>query len=186
MVHTLRMNRGYKFEKYIIEELNTEGWQARRLGGSSVGLPDIAATNNKESLILAIEAKSTVGKYCSVPQDQIIRCNDLLNLFGVYKNTKIILAFKFGTKGKKGNTIYHFLIIPYINTIILNNIKSINCNKDGFVTIIHNKGFILTDKYDKHYDEFSIFTYHNIGQLKKVVIEELHITDKVGILTRAK
>ena len=31
---------------------------ARRLGGSSTGLPDIVAVNNKASILLSIEAKS--------------------------------------------------------------------------------------------------------------------------------
>ena len=47
---------------------------ARRLGGSSTGLPDIVAVNNTESILLSIEAKSGTSNSIYVPDDQIGRC----------------------------------------------------------------------------------------------------------------
>jgi hypothetical protein len=37
---------------------------ARRLGGSSTWLPDIVAANNKDAILLSIEAKSGSGMLC--------------------------------------------------------------------------------------------------------------------------
>ena len=45
----------------------------RRLGGSSTGLPDIVAVNNKEATLLSIEAKSGTGDALYV---RPINCND--------------------------------------------------------------------------------------------------------------
>ena len=47
---------------------------AKRLGGSSVGLPDIVAVNNNKGILLVIEAKSGTGESLYVPSDQIERC----------------------------------------------------------------------------------------------------------------
>lgn len=95
----LRRSRGYGYEHRLVEKINAiPGWQARRLGGSSTGLPDIVATNNDKSILLTIEAKSGVGGALYVPPDQIERCELVDKMFSLYKERHIILAFKFLSK----------------------------------------------------------------------------------------
>ena len=67
----IRRSRGYNFEYRLVKQLNSKKWIARRLGGSSTGLPDIVAVNNSESILLSIEAKTATSNSIYVPQDQI-------------------------------------------------------------------------------------------------------------------
>jgi Holliday junction resolvase len=84
-------------------------WKARRLGGSSIGLPDIIAVNNIEAVLLSIEAKSGTGDALYVPSDQINRCLQIRDMFSFYKSRHAILAFKFMRKKRfkrKGQIVY--------------------------------------------------------------------------------
>jgi len=70
--------------------------------------------------VIAIEAKSTVANIVYVPQDQIERCRDWVNQFGVYDAKKVILAFKFGQTIQKiknklvsRKLIYFYKIFPH-------------------------------------------------------------------------
>ena len=92
-----RRNRGYSFENSIVKEFNdSDGWIAKRLGSPSTALPDVMCVNDFYKTVIAIEAKSTVQNYAYVPQDQIERCRDWVNMFGVYDTKHVVLAFKFG------------------------------------------------------------------------------------------
>lgn len=95
LLTNIRRSRGYSFEYKLVKLLSNGDWTARRLGGSSTGLPDIIAVNNKESILLSIEAKSATGNSIYVPPDQIGRCFDITKMFGIYQERYIILAFKF-------------------------------------------------------------------------------------------
>ena len=53
----IRRSRGYNFEYRLVKQLNTGEWIARRLGGSSTGLPDIVAVNNTDSIIIINRGK---------------------------------------------------------------------------------------------------------------------------------
>jgi len=89
--------------------MNSGSWHARRLGGSSTGLPDIVAVNNTDGILLTIEAKSGTSDILYVPQDQVERCLDVRNMFGIYPTRHIILAFKFMSKKRfrrKNQTVY--------------------------------------------------------------------------------
>lgn len=92
-----RRERGYAFEKRIVDFFNGQPhWQARRLGGSSTGLPDVAITNNEASVLYTVEAKSNkVGNEAYIDNDQIVRCLDVLDFLGAYKKKQVIFAFKF-------------------------------------------------------------------------------------------
>jgi Holliday junction resolvase len=94
----IRRSRGYNFEYKLVKKLNLGKWMARRLGGSSTGLPDIVAVNNKASILLSIEAKSGTSDTIYVPNDQIDRCFLITEMFGIYSYRHIILAFKFMRK----------------------------------------------------------------------------------------
>lgn len=108
-INKIRRNRGYSFEHVLVQKLNINAWNARRLGGSSANLPDIVAVNNKESIFLSIEAKSGTADNLYVPSDQIQRCFQIRDMFQVYKTAHVILAFKFMRKKRireEGKTVY--------------------------------------------------------------------------------
>ena len=94
----IRRSRGYSFEHTLALRLNQGNWNARRLGGSSVGLPDIIAVNNKDAVLLSIEAKSGTGDVLYVPSDQTVRCLLISSMFSFYCERHSILAFKFSRK----------------------------------------------------------------------------------------
>ena len=94
----IRRSRGYSYEHTLVQRLNNGSWIARRLGGSSTGLPDIVAVNNREATLLSIEAKSGTGDALYVRPDQLQRCLLIRDMFGYYKSKHVILAFKFMKK----------------------------------------------------------------------------------------
>ena len=105
--------------------------------------------NNKDSTIYAIEAKSITTLSAYIPQDEIQRCYDILDVFSLYKNRFVWFAFKFGVnrstyqkiENKKGHKIklndkkkiYLFKIHNIEN---LNNINSVSCNSSGQLSIL--------------------------------------------------
>lgn len=98
-----RRQRGYFWEDTLVKRFNAlKDWKAFRLGSPSVALPDILAVNNKNSTILTIEAKSGTVDRLPVPYDQILRCLNWVDNFGVYNNRKVVLAFKFLSKKRIG------------------------------------------------------------------------------------
>lgn len=105
----IRRSRGYNYEHTLVQRLNYGYWHARRLGGSSTGLPDIVAVNNTDGIMLTIEAKSGTSDILYVPQDQLERCMIVRNMFGIYPTRHIILAFKFMNKKRfrrNNETVY--------------------------------------------------------------------------------
>lgn len=135
----IRRSRGYSFEHKLVRQLSNGDWIARRLGGSSTGLPDIVAVNNKKSVLLSIEAKSATGNSIYVPPDQIGRCFDITKMFEAYRERYIILAFKFMRLKRqviKGEVKYsprkgklYFKIISFKKTPKV--YPTIKCNYDG-------------------------------------------------------
>jgi hypothetical protein len=109
------------------------------LGGSSTGLPDIVAVNNDAGILLTIEAKSGTSDVLYVPLDQIERCLIVRNMFGIYPERHIILAFKFMSKKRfrrKNETVYESrrLIEYYKVADIVAGMKAlpiIKCTYDG-------------------------------------------------------
>jgi len=96
-INQTRRQRGYTFENTIVKKLNdSSNWSAKRLGSPSTALPDVMGINDMYKTVIAIEAKSTLGNLVYIPQDQIERCKDWVNQFGVYDIKIVILAFKFG------------------------------------------------------------------------------------------
>ena len=95
----IRRQRGYHWEDTIVKRFNAlDDWKAFRLGSPSVALPDVLVVSSKNNTIFTIEAKSGTGNTLQVPFDQIIRCLNWTNTFGLYKTRKVILAFKFLSK----------------------------------------------------------------------------------------
>ena len=95
----LRRQRGYHWEDTLVKRFNsTNGWKAFRLGSPSIALPDILVVSDRFNSIFAIEAKSGTSTSLQVPFDQILRCLNWTKTFGLYKQRKVILAFKFLSK----------------------------------------------------------------------------------------
>jgi Holliday junction resolvase len=142
----IRRSRGYNFEHRLVKQLNRGEWTARRLGGSSTGLPDIVAVNNKKSILLSIEAKSGTSNSIYVPSDQIGRCFVITEMFKVYSNRHIVLAFKFMRKKRQvisGEVRYlprkireYYKIIKFRE--YPRKFPIIKCNYDGDTYVIYN------------------------------------------------
>jgi Holliday junction resolvase len=145
-LNRIRRNRGYSFEHVLVQKLNGNVWNARRLGGSSANLPDIIAVNNKESIFLSIEAKSGTSDNLYVPSDQIQRCFQIRDMFQVYKTAHVILAFKFMQKKRvreEGRTVYtrrklleYYKIADRYSKI--KDLPIIKCTYDGSTYEIRN------------------------------------------------
>jgi Holliday junction resolvase len=140
----IRRNRGYSFEHALVQRLNNGIWNARRLGGSSTGLPDIIAVNNKDATLLSIEAKSGTGDILYVPQDQIKRSLLIRNMFSFYTTRHFILAFKFMRKKRfkrKGQVVYeHRKLIEYYKVADIfdkiDDIPVVKCTYEGKIFAI--------------------------------------------------
>jgi Holliday junction resolvase len=145
-LNRIRRNRGYSFEHVLVQKLNGNVWNARRLGGSSANLPDIIAVNNKESIFLSIEAQSGTSDNLYVPSDQIQRCFQIRDMFQVYKTSHVILAFKFMQKKRvreEGRTVYtrrklleYYKIADRYSKI--KDLPIIKCTYDGSTYEIRN------------------------------------------------
>ena len=94
----IRRSRGYSYEHGLVEKLNKHGFIARRLGGSSTGLADIVAVDNRNGVLLTIEAKAGTSDILYVPQDQIERSMMIRDMFAVYPTRHVVFAFKFMSK----------------------------------------------------------------------------------------
>ena len=140
----IRRSRGYSFEHTLVQRLNNGVWNARRLGGSSTGLPDIIAVNNIEAILLSIEAKSGTGDTLYVPLDQIKRSLLIRNMFSFYTTRHFILAFKFMRKKRykrKGQVVYeHRKLTEYYKVADIfdnmDDIAVVKCTYDGKIFAI--------------------------------------------------
>lgn len=126
------------------------------MGGSSTGLPDIVAVNNTDGILLTIEAKSGTSDILYVPQDQIERCLLIRNMFGIYPQRHIILAFKFMSKKRfrrKNETVYESRkLLEYykVADVVadMNTIPIIKCTYDGKTYAIHKNKTVALDLPD--------------------------------------
>lgn len=142
----IRRSRGYSYEHTLVQRLNNGSWVARRLGGSSTGLPDIVAVNNKEATLLSIEAKSGTGDALYVRPDQLQRCLLIRDMFGYYRTKHVILAFKFMRKKRvtrKKQVIYekrrlveYYKIADKLNE--LESVPVVKCTYSGKTYVMYN------------------------------------------------
>jgi Holliday junction resolvase len=145
----IRRSRGYSYEHTLVQRLNDGAWLARRLGGSSTGLPDIVAVNNKEAILLSIEAKSGTGESLYVQPDQLQRCLLIRDMFSHYKTKHVILAFKFMRKKRytrKKQVVYEKRrLIEYYKIADklykMNDIPVIKCTYSGKIYVTCNGKF---------------------------------------------
>ncbi len=144
----IRRSRGYNFEHTLVQKLSAGSWAARRLGGSSTGLPDIVAVNNSRGILLTIEAKSGTSDILYVPEDQLMRCMAIRNMFGIYPERHIVLAFKFMSKKRfrrKNQTVYetrklleYYKVADVIEK--MKNLPVIKCTYDGRTYALYTNG----------------------------------------------
>ncbi|HEX6067986.1 MAG TPA: hypothetical protein VFZ05_04220 [Nitrososphaera sp.] len=148
----IRRSRGYAFEHGLVERFNELGdWKARRLGGSSTGLPDIVAVNNEKSVLLTIEAKSGTSDILYVPQDQIERCIMIREMFGAYSERHVIFAFKFMSKKRfrrKNKTVYEQRkLVEYYKVadelVGANPLPIVKCTYDGRTFAMHGSKTVV-------------------------------------------
>lgn len=143
-----RRSRGYGFEKNKIVKFFEEyhithkDWDeynrfhARRLGGSSTGLPDVVVTNPKLSIMFAIEAKSTFQDKAYIKHDQIVRCYDTTEFFGAFEKRSVVFAFKFSKNVEEGRLKlreYYYKIGNVRQKMICESIEWVKCDYDGNV-----------------------------------------------------
>ncbi|HEX5519438.1 MAG TPA: hypothetical protein VFX18_03275 [Candidatus Nitrosocosmicus sp.] len=104
MTLTLKQRRGYLFERAIVDSLNEsdQGWDAKRLGGTTTTMPDIAANNLSKKTFFAIECKSTQDYSAKIEKEQIDRCIKMTQS-QPYKNKYVVFAFKFKKMPLKNN-----------------------------------------------------------------------------------
>jgi Holliday junction resolvase len=145
----IRRSRGYSYEHTLVQRLNNGSWVARRLGGSSTGLPDIVAVNNKEATLLSIEAKSGTGDALYVRPDQLQRCLLIRDMFGYYKKKHVILAFKFMRKKRftrrkqvvyeKRRLVEYYIIADKLHK--LDSFPVVKCTYGGMTYVMFNGKF---------------------------------------------
>lgn len=152
----IRRSRGYSYEHILIQRINNGVWHARRLGGSSTGLPDIVAVNNTDGILLTIEAKSGTSDILYVPQDQVERCLVVRNMFEIYPERHIILAFKFMSKKRfrrKNETVYesrklleYYKVADIVSEMSV--LPIIKCTYDGRTFAIQNNKIVALNLPD--------------------------------------
>lgn len=123
-----RRQRGYNWEDTLVKRFNgSENWKAFRLGSPSIALPDVLAVNTIESTLFAIEAKSGTSTSLPVPVDQIERCQKWVNTFDIYRERKVVLAFKFLSKKRIGQGEYESRELREFYKIWDESIDPTNC-----------------------------------------------------------
>ena len=147
----IRRSRGYSYEHTLVQRLNNGSWIARRLGGSSTGLPDIVAVNNKSAILLSIEAKSGTGDALYVHPDQLKRCLLIRDMFGYYRRKHVILAFKFIRKKRftrkkevvyeKRRLVEYYKIADKLDKP--ENVPIVKCTYSGKIYVMSNGKFTL-------------------------------------------
>ena len=132
-INKTRRSRGYSFEYSLVNAFNNteKGWTARRLGGSSTGLPDIVVTDNKRSILYSIECKSGESNILYIPEDQIARCAWITEEFlSLYEDKYIVFAFKF--KGTDKRKLQYRIIPMKTNSIFYSCGAVYNLSKESF------------------------------------------------------
>lgn len=152
-VNKKRRNRGYSHEDSIVDFLKSRGWQARRMGGSSTGMPDVMATWNEKdaSIIYALEAKSGYDNNLYVPYDQVKRCIDMIDMFPTYNKKFVVLAFKFANKQRRPLYWYFGFDMDYAAAEVLKEetYDWIRCNSLGALTVRKKDGTLVTCNYSR-------------------------------------
>lgn len=167
--------RGYSFENWLVKEVTGYPyWGARRLGGTSTGLPDVMMSYAKEetynsglkwdTIIVATECKEGESNTLYVEREQVRRAYAAITALWQSIDAKwILLAFKFlrnQTQYKaRTQTLHRFVLIPYMD--IFEWLKS---NADKY------KELKIFFRYDIRKDELAATVYDVNTGLKSITI----------------
>ena len=104
-----RRGRGYAFERWVLEQMSRRYYKVRRLGNTTVNMPDVVATRYKEGISHAImfECKSKKDvNIIWIPFEEVLRCEEMKEMFEAFGHKTVVLAFKFPKiVNKDGKTI---------------------------------------------------------------------------------
>ncbi len=134
-----RRNRGYNWEKTVALRLEKLNFIVERLGGTTTKMPDLVAHNDDSKTIIGIECKSTSSKHARVPVEQMQRCIDEVNKWGLYTNKKVILAFQFNKFGKVKDVNHREKREYFKVWNIFKPSSNISCNYDGVIRSTYEK-----------------------------------------------
>jgi len=114
------------------------------------------AVNNTDGKLLTIEAKSGTSDILYVPQDQIERCLVIRNMFAIYPERHIVLAFKFMSKKRfrrKNETVYesrklleYYKVADVVSEMSI--LPIIKCTYDGKTFAISKNKTVALDLPD--------------------------------------
>lgn len=178
-INKIRKSRGYSLEHGLVLEINAlPGWQCRRLGGSSAGLPDLIAVNNQESKLLVYECKATKqAKTLYIPEKEVRRCFDIVDMFSIYDDRKVIVSFKFG---RPYNKMYHF-ILPERCYNLMDKFVKLTCNVEGKCAFFYKATKFI---YDPKYDDFKTGEQETVyTELEPFTLQSFNIGTDVNINT---
>lgn len=126
-----RKSKGYNWEIKVGQILKDKGFVVERLGGTTTEMPDVVAHKDDSKLIIGIECKSVSGMYAQVPTEQLQRCIDETEKWGLYESKMVILAFQFGKYDLKYSEGYRekreYLKVWNFHYPVCN----VSCNYDG-------------------------------------------------------
>lgn len=144
--------RGYNFENSLVNYFKDFGWHSKRLGGSSIHIPDIISTkryNGKYDYYVTVEAKATGLDRVEIPNDEVWRCFNWFDMFPIYndfplRQKHVIFAYKFlsrkagdfkkkDVKGRTPKEYYHILKLSedpdnIMARSFISRIKNAYCN----------------------------------------------------------
>lgn len=128
-----RKSKGYNWEVKVGQILKDKGFVVERLGGTTTEMPDVVAHKDDSKLIIAIECKSVSGTLARVPFEQLQRCIDETQKWGLYTTKIVILAFQFAKFGKVSDPNYRekreYLKIWNWGKVVGN----VSCNYNGVI-----------------------------------------------------
>lgn len=123
-------NYGYSWENEVVKYFKEKGFNAVRLGGTTLIMPDISINKTSTKTVMAIKCKSTTTNHCVIPLEQIQRCINWVNSWDLYTSKMVLFAFKFSAKYEYGEKKEFFKIW---------NLKmkpvDFSCNYQGFCKV---------------------------------------------------
>lgn len=144
----LRRNRGYSFESHVVKKFQSHNWKSKRLGSPSTNLPDVMAVDNVNKRVVAVEAKSTINNLAYVPEDQINRCINWVNMLDLYNSKEVVLAFKFPAtttlrknKPVKRKLRYFYKVFPHKKL----NPTIVKCDYNGDTFTMNDRVILMRD-----------------------------------------
>lgn len=150
-----RKGSGTNFEYSLTNDLIRAGYTAKRLGGTTTNMPDIAAT--KDDIHITFEVKKTRNKnIIYIPSEQILRCFQFLKMYNLYPKKYIVLGFNFLTRTQKSKSLlsnekYFFLgnkLIPYL----IYNLKETGDKRHPYVFYYHMISCNIYEEIHLHYN----------------------------------